>query len=324
MLRIISKITFTSAKTGEILEFDFCESLQIVSSFEDLTDTAKIKFPRKLSLNGKNIFLGETAKFKRGDKVKIELGYNPKLRTVFEGYINKVGSNIPIEIECEDAMFLLKKNTIKSFVKETVSLKELLTSILPKGIEFEDLGVQLGSFRISNATSAKILDTLKSEYGFYSYFMDGKLHCGLPYNASKTNTAEFAFEENIINQDDLQFQQADDINIKVVAISMQSDNSKKEITVGDADGAQRTFYTYNSTEADLKKFADLKLNEVRYTGYVGSIFTFGEPYMRHGDIAKITSKKLPERNGNYLIKSVTRELSVDVGYKQTLQLGNKA
>lgn len=323
MLRIISKITFTSAKTAEVLEFDFCESLQIVSSFEDLTDTAKIKFPRKLSLNGKNIFLGETAKFKRGDIVKIEVGYDPKLRTVFEGYVNKIGSNIPIEIECEDAMFLLKKNTIKSFVKETVSLKELLTAILPTGIEFEALDVQLGSFRISNKTSAQVLDVLK-DYGLYSYFTDGKLYCGFAFNASKTNTEEFAFEENIITQDDLQYQQADDINIKVVAISMQSDNSKKEITVGDVDGAQRTFYSNpNTTEADLKKFADLKLNEVRYTGYVGSIFTFGEPYMRHGDIAKITSKKLPERNGNYLVKSVTRSLSVDGGYKQTLQLGNK-
>ncbi len=61
MLRLISKITFNQydrvAKTyGKDVVFEFCESVEINSSFENFTDTAKITFPRKLSMNGKNIF----------------------------------------------------------------------------------------------------------------------------------------------------------------------------------------------------------------------------------------------------------------------------
>lgn len=348
MLRLISKITFNqydkASKTyGKDFIFEFCESVEINSSFENFTDNAKITFPRKLSMNGKNIFVGENALFKRHDKVKIELGYDPKLRTVFNGYITEIGSNIPIEITCEDEMFILKNTKItypettglithsksgkllkKPIVtSDPITLYQLLDYAIPNDIKFECLDVSLGSFRATKASVVQILDELKKTYGFYSYFVDGKLHVGLASDASKSNTEEFAFEQNVISQDELKYQIADELNLKVVAISMQNDNSKIEVEVGDTDGAQRTFHTYNTSLEDLKKFANLKLNEVRYTGYVGTIRTFGEPYMRHGDIAKITSVKLPERNGNYTIKSVKRIFSVEEGYKQELEIANK-
>jgi hypothetical protein len=170
MLRLISKTTITSKKTGKEYYFDFCEGIEINTSYETFTDTANIRFPRKLTDNGKNIFVGESALFRRGDKVKIELGYDPKLRTVFEGYITEIGSNIPIELKCEDEMFVLKNTNIKTYSKNTVSLNDLLTDILPSTVKFECLDVNLGSFRITNSSVSKILDELKKDYGFYSYF----------------------------------------------------------------------------------------------------------------------------------------------------------
>ena len=321
MLRPIANITFTK-ESGDVYFFDFVTSIEVKSSYERLTDTAKIVLPRKLNFEGKDLFSGNNAIFKRGDAVKIEMGYYPDLKTIFEGFISVVNSSLPVEIECEDNMFVLKNTTIKKYAKESVSLNELLTDILPSSIDFKCLDVQLGSFRISNATVSKILDTLNSGYGFYSYFVDGILHVGLPSDASDTNTEEFKFEETIINSDDLKYQLKEELSIKVVAISMQSDNSKKEVTVGDTEGSQRTYYTYNASDSDLQKFADLKLNEVKYTGYTGSFLTFGEPFVRHGDIAKLTSTKLPERDGNYDIVSVTHSFSVDDGYRQEIELGS--
>lgn len=319
MLRPICYITFTK-DDGSKYEFDFCHSIEIKSSYENFTDTAKIVLPRKLSFDGKELFSGADAIFKRGDEVKIELGYFPELKTVFEGYISFVNGSLPVEIECEDKMFLLKQVTIAKYSAESTSLKDLLTEILPSDIDFECLDVQLGSFRISNATVSRMLDTLKGDYGFYSYFVDGVLHVGLPSDASDTVTEEFMFEKTIIDADGLKYQRSEDISIKVVAISMQSDNSKKEVTVGDPEGSQRTFYTYNSTEAALREFANLKLEEVKYTGYSGTFETFGEPMVRHGDVAKLTSTKLPERNGNYEVVSVNRSFGL-YGYRQEIQLG---
>lgn len=320
MLRPICHITFTK-ENGDKYEFDFCHSIEIKTSYENLTDTAKIVLPRKLSFEGKELFTGANAIFKRGDEVKIELGYFPELKTAFEGYISFVNGSLPVEIECEDKMFLLKQTTIKKYSVESTSLNDLLSEILPDDIDFECLDVQLGSFRISNATVSKILDTLKGDYGFYSYFVDGILHVGLPSDASDTITGEFVFEEAIIDSDNLKYQRKEDVNIKVVAVSMQSDNSKKEVTVGDPDGAQRTFYTYNSTEAALKEFANLKLEEVKYTGYSGTFKTFGEPFVRHGDVAKLISTKLPERDGNYEVVSVTRSFTMNDAYRQDIELG---
>jgi hypothetical protein len=318
MLRPICKITFTK-DDGSFYEFDFVNSVEIKTSYEIFTDTAKITLPRKLSFQGKSLFTGSGAIFKRGDQIKIELGYYPNLTTCFDGYVTFVGSSLPVEIECEDKMFLLKQTTIKKYSVESISLSDLLKAILPSGIDYNCLDVQLGSFRISNATVSKILETLKSDYGFYAYFVDGILHVGLPSDSSDTVTEEFAFEKVIINPDDLKYQLKDEMFIKIVAISMQSDNSKKQVEVGDTDGSQRTFYTYNSSDPALLDFANLRLSKIKYSGYNGSFLTFGEPFVRHGDIAKLTSTKLPERDGNYIISSVTRTFGMD-GYRQEINL----
>lgn len=342
MLRLQSQITFTKEDGTEFI-FDFCHLVETEESWEHYTKTAKINVPRKISFEGRNLFVGSEAIFKRGDQVKIELGYFPKLRTVFEGYITKVGSNIPCVLDCEDEMFTLKntrctypkkvghittgKNgrTLKKpkVVSRAISLNDLLGNILPDEIQYECLDVNLGSFRANNASVSQILDELKKDYGLFSYFRDGKLYVGLPSNAGITNTEEFTFEETIIDESDLEWQEASDIAIKVKAISMQPDNTKKEVEVGDSDGAQRTFYTYNATDAGLTEFANLELNKVRYTGFRGQVETFGEPYLRQGDIAKIVSRKLPERDGNYLVKGVKRKFGFNVGYRQYLALDVK-
>lgn len=319
MYRPICHITFTK-ENGDKYEFDFCNSIEVKSSYKNFTDTAKIVLPRKLSFEGKQLFTGASAIFKRGDEVKIEVGYFPNKETIFEGYISYVSGSLPVEIECEDKMFLLKQTTVSKYSKESVSLNDLLVEILPDDIDFECLDVHLGSFRISNTTVSKILDTLKGDYGFYSYFVNGVLHVGLPSDSSDTITAEFGFEENIIDSDDLKYQSKDELFIKVVAISMQSDNTKKEVTVGDPEGSQRTYYTYNASESALKEFANLKLNEVKYTGYTGSFEAFLEPKVRHGDAAKLTSKKLPERDGSYEVVSVTTKLDI-YGGRQIIEIG---
>jgi hypothetical protein len=325
MLRLYSKITFTSKTTGEEIVFDFVNEVTIETSYENLTDTAKITIPRKLNFDGKPIAVGVDSIFKRGDSVKIELGYFPDLRTVFTGYITKVSPKTPIVLECEDNMYLLKTTIIDKYSKTKVSLKQLLTDILGDVVEFKTLlDVELGSFRITNSSVSKVLDTLKSDYGFYSYFVDGVLNVGLASDASDTQTIEYKFEENIIDDSSLEYQRSDDMRLKVKAVSLNSkDNSKIEVEVGDDDGALKTFYTQNATESALREFANLKLTEWKYEGFRGTFKTFGEPFIRHGDTAKLISDKFPEKNGLYEVVSVTRNFNTSEGYKQDIELGIK-
>lgn len=324
MLRLQSKITFTSKTDGTEIVFDFVNEVEIETSYENLTDTAKITIPRKLNFDGKPIAVGVDSIFKRGDSVKIELGYFPDLRTVFEGYISKVNPKTPIVLECEDKMFILKTTIISKYSKTSVTLKNLLTDIIGDVVEFRTLlDVELGSFKVSNASVSKVLDTLKSDYGFYSYFVNGVLNVGLAADASDTQTIEYKFEENIIDDSSLEYQRSEDMRLKVKAVSINSsDNSKIEVEVGDDDGALKTFYTQNATLEGLRQFANLKLTEWKYEGFSGSFTTFGEPYIRHGDTAKLISDKFPEKNGLYEVVSVKRIFGMD-GYKQDIELGIK-
>lgn len=344
MLRPRTNITFTRKSDGTSLEFNFCNMFETDESYEHLTDTARIVIPRKLKFDGVDIFAGTNPLFKRGDKVLIEAGYHPKKRTIYQGYISKIKANIPIEIECEDEMFLLKQYTVTypskystittgkngrhlkrpKVISANVSLQELMDFCIADDIDFDIIDdIKLGQFRVVNATPAMVLDKLRTEYGLYSYFKDGRLKIGFANNASDTKEASFVMEEVVINSDELEYQIEDEIKIKVKAISMMPDNSKIEVEVGDSDGEQKTIHKYNLNEADLKKVANAWLADFKYTGFVGELETFGEPYLRHGDRAKITSRKLPERDGTYLIRVVKRKFSVGGGWRQSFTLGAK-
>lgn len=325
MLQCQCKITVEN--NDKIVVFDFVNSIEINTSYENLTDTCKIVVPRKITFDGQNLFAEPSPLFKRGDKVKVEIGYVPNLEVVFEGYLSKIGSGLPTELECEDAMFLLKQYRV-TYPKggngaSNVMLKDLMDNII-KGISFSVIdNINLGSFRVSDATPSMVLDKLKSEYGLFSYIRNGELYVGFANDASNTDEAEFVMEEVVINAEDLEYQTEDSVKIRVKAISIKDDNSKIEVEAGDADGEQKTIHKYNMSEADLKQVAEKYVKEFKYTGFVGELETFGEPIMKHGDRCKLTSTKLPERNGVYLIKGVKRVYGVDKGNHQIFKLGAK-
>jgi hypothetical protein len=344
MLRPWCKITFTK-ESGKQYIFDFINEFETDESFEQLTQTFKITLPTALNFEGVPLFSGSNAVFKRGDRVKVEAGYFPQIRTIFEGWVANISAKIPVVITCEDDMFLMK-NTRVSYPDESqitritvskkkgrplkrpkvispkITLKQLLNNIIPDDIPFECIDVNLGQFRASNVSVSQILDKLQDDYGIYSRFINGVLYSGFQSNAADTNTEIFEFERNIIDDSGLEWQEVDDVFIKVKVISINDNNEKTEVEVGDADGAQRTYHLYNSDKKSMTEYANTKLKESKYTGYHGSFMTFGEPYVRPGDIAKMVSKRLPERDGQYLIPSVKRTFGMS-GYRQDIEIRNK-
>lgn len=347
MLRPRVKITFTKADDSAIT-FTFLKGFETQESYENLTDKATIIVARKFqTMEGKELFAGPNPIFKRNDKVKIECGYFPNNRTVFEGFIDSVNANIPIEINCQDYMYLLKKYTFNipdkiplitvskrgKFLKrpkvdttriKSITLKELLDIIIPDEIEYTIVdNIKLGKFRITNATPAMILEKLRETHGLFSYFVGTTLNVGFASNALDTREAEFIMEEVVINSNDLYYRQAAEVLIKVRATSMDDNNVKISVEVGDDDGEQRDYHYYNVTQDTLKDLATKRLEEEKYTGFFGTLETFLEPYLRPGDRAKIVSKKLPERNGTYLVTDVNRSVDVNIGGRQKLGLGIK-
>ena len=330
MLKLVSYITI-GAELEKPIYFDFVNEIDMESAYDNLTDTCKITIPRNLSLKGKPIAVGSEAIFKRGMSIKIELGYDDNLKTVFQGYISHVHLSIPVTLECEDSMWLLKNNTLDNKSWASVDLKTFLKYIIPSSVSYTTDGFtyeNLGKFRISNnATSAQCLDTIRKNNNIISFFRNNKLYVGVAFHESLTKTKVFGSEKNVIDDKSLEWMDRDEVKIKVQGASVQSNNKVIKYTYPENLLNEKVPTTKLNVAgislSQLKKNCKDYYNKFQYTGYKGSFLTFGEPLINHGDKVGFNSDKLPERNDDlYIVKSVKRSFGQG-GYRQTIELGQK-
>lgn len=306
----------------DIGEFEYSGvvELEVQSSWDNLTDKASLTFPRKVSWKGKDIATGASPLIKNLDPVSIQVGYDGNNKEVFQGYVHRVHADIPVTVTCEDAMYLLKNNTITKSYQE-VDLKILLQDILPTQVPFQAPAVRLGQFRISNATPAQVLEELKRTYFLKSWFREGTLYVGLAYRPELQSEHQIRFDRNVVEHS-LEFVNEDDVRIKLKVISISPDNAKTEFEFGDPQGEQRTVYVYDKNPDDIKFFADQEISRLKYSGYRGELTTFLQPTINHGDVVHLNDPFYPERSGSYLVKSVTTRFGQEGG-RQVLQLDSK-
>ncbi len=106
--------------------FNSVNDVEITKSVTELVDTEVIKMPTKFKIRQNNEQKNIEEVIKAGDPVKITLAYEGKYEGVeFVGFVKKVNPKIPIEIHCEDAMWLLRRKNISKSWKKT-TLKEVL------------------------------------------------------------------------------------------------------------------------------------------------------------------------------------------------------
>lgn len=337
MLRPDCNITLTQFRNGikgQEFVLTSIADLNIESSWKNLTDKGELKFARKYEWLGKPLFEGNIPLIKRGDKISIQLAYNQRFNQTFNGYISQINTEVEVTVTIEDEMFLLKQKALAAKSYRSVDLKTLLADTIGNLVPYVATidYTNLGKFTIQQgATPALVLEFLrKNSYGIQSFFRDGTLYVGAAYlyNYSATQTTSiqeiFEFQNNII-ESSLEFRDSDSIQYFAKATCIfnvgAQKNQKRTVLVGDLAGAQKTFnYFGNFSTAELTAMATRDLALSKYSGYFGKFLAFGEPFVRHGDRAKIVDKKLPERNGVYLIKSVNYQFGWD-GYFQEIELG---
>ncbi|GAB5524886.1 MAG: hypothetical protein Roseis2KO_27580 [Roseivirga sp.] len=313
-------------KIGDIV-LNQVHDIKIEKSWRKLDDKALIKFPRANKLLAK--------RFKVGDPVTIELAYDGEFKQVeFEGYVKKIMPNIPLMIECEDPIWLLrqgsvnlewKNTTVRSIVSKIIGIANeanadrASTPITLIGKEGEE-DVQLSTFRITNASAAEAINKVKQEFGLAAYFKGHQLYVGLAYGNPGARVG-YHVAKNVI-KNNLTFRKKEDIKIKVKAISILEDNERLVKELGDDNGDQRTLYFQNITdEKRLTEMARAKLDELKYDGFEGDISTFLIPYAEPGMTGVITDPDQPEqKDGAYVIDSVTTTFGVK-GARRKVELG---
>ncbi len=299
--------------------------LSIESSWDNLTGTCSITLPRRLSWQGQPLATGNDPLLKKGMEVSVAIGYDDTNVEVFTGFISQISATIPLKIECEDQMWLLKQS---SFTGSYPSVKsgDLISDMLENAGLNNPLRVDanwdLGQFRISNTSPVKVLDKLKSEFFIKSWWRDGTLHTGLAYVAAQQRTRVIKFNKHVKPDSSLEYRRKEDVRIGLKGLIIKPDNSREEIEVGEMDGDIRTFHYYNLSKADAENRLKEELSRLVYDGYRGSFSTFGRPEIRHGDMLKLIDPDYPERDGNYLVKKVQINFGTS-GYNQTIELESK-
>ncbi|OON67810.1 hypothetical protein [Hymenobacter sp. CRA2] len=321
MLHLDCKITF-----DEKLTVDFVHAIDIESSWQTLTDTCTIKLPRNVhNLNRQGQLPGA---IKVGARVRVEYGYGA-VRPEFTGYVVGVKEGPPCEIQCEDDMWLLKRKPLTKSWRQ-VTLQQLLEYVRSQSgqhFAIQTLGsTNLGRFAANQETGAQLLDRLRKDFGLFCFFRAGVLVAGDPYQALKTAPRHtLAFRRNVISND-LQYTAAENIRLKVRCISHLASRGKGRQRIvkefGDQDGELRTFNFADVPADELIKRGKAELAHLRFTGYRGTITTFGEPLVEHGHVVQVQDPDYTDRDGYYSVNKVVKSFGVS-GSRRVITLGPK-
>lgn len=301
-------------------------SVDIQSSWQNLTDTCTIELPRNSTFKGQDI----STVIQRGQPVKVILGYEGYPSNIaFEGFVRDISADVPFKIDCEDAMYKLKripatsKSQPNAFANTTTSA--LAQRLVGGAFLVKTDNINIGSYRITEETVAKELRKMKEKYGLSSWFKGNTLHIGLPYSLTtpmqNIPTYNYHLQKNVpYGGADLDFKQIEELQIKGIVI--YPNGKQKTVEVGDATGDSRTLHYYNTPEAEVKKLLEHELQRLKAGGMKGSFKAFGYPAPRHGEIVQIKDELYPERSGSFYIDKVATNFGLN-GYRITITIGPK-
>lgn len=330
MYRLFTIVTITQQPTDDyktrtnVLNFDFVHDFQCSDSWRDLTNKGKLTLPKNLyykdqngrqqPLKGTNINAGGFGLiplFLRGDKVMIEAGYKYYLKSgqevidtaiLFEGYISKVHSKIPIELELEDNMWKLKQKDVKTYTfKTTDSLSDILNYLLIDtpytymALTDSLESTTFGEFQVGDESVAQVLKRLQKIYGFEFYFRGNQLRGGIfVYVESEAHEQQFAFQQNII-KDELEYFRKDDIVLSVIAHNTLLEETGKITKDGKAKTKKKRIEVLVTIKNGVRKDVEIVQGEQPPDNIEGERTTFFDP-------GSTTVKQLADKAFNHLIK----------------------
>lgn len=298
------------------------ESVRIVRSVEALSDTATIVLPGMVQ----NTAIEVEDKIHVGDAVKIELGYNGKLKTEFEGYVQRICTDGgSVKLECEDGLWLFRKG-VADKVYKNADVKTILNNIAGQCGAFTlecDYAFTYEKFTVHNATGFDVLKKIQEEVKPNIYLKGQTLHVH-PQYAEVFGEAKYDFCRNIERGGtSLEYRNREDRRVLVVVEGEKKDGTKVKVEAGTTGGDRITMKVPGATdEASLKKVAEQVLEEKCYTGYSGSFNGWLWPYCDAGYKVTLTDPDYEYKDGTYYVTAVEVNYSRSGG-KRTITLGKR-
>lgn len=302
-------------------------TIEIKRSVHHLVQTAKVSLPLSVVLRNSELYqrIRLADKIKEGDKIVLEFGYDGNNRKEFDGYIKRIKDEVPMELQCEDELYLLRYCYYKESFKD-VSLKKLLDFVL-NGLQ-QKFGLKLSlydkmpevifkKFQINNTNGIAVLQELKEKYGLSVYLttINGvkTLYAGLAYSLEK-GTVKYSLARNTIGKGELEYTGGADRRFKIKIVNYRKDGTIRIIEVGEAGGDEEKVEAHGDLdESHLEFLAKRRMEILKTKGYRGTFDSFLFPYAEPGVIANISDPQFAGREGKYFIGTVTTEFGVDGG-----------
>lgn len=321
MYKMDWEISF-STSNGRRYNLGLLAECEIVSSVDNLTDTATIILP-EANMNKVFNVQGELS---RGTEIKIQLGYDDNLKTEFVGFIREITTNdSSLKIVCEDALYLYR-NKVNDVELKATNIKQIATLISsqidPTYKVISDYTITYEKFVIHQATAFDVLKKLQSETKANVYFNTEKkeLHIHPPY-IEKGGDVVYSMQHNI-EQSSLEYKKAIDKQYEIIVESTDTKGKTRKITAGTTGGDQVTLKVGAMSVADMKKIANAELLKRSSDGYEGTFDAWLVPFVQPTYSAVVVDSDYPYKDGRYYVVSVTTNFS-EGGAKRTIQLGVK-
>ena len=297
------------------------DSVKVKHSVEQLSDTATITLPAMVE--GKALEV--ESKLHAGDKVTIELGYDGKLETEFEGYLKAINTdNGNLALECEDAIYLFDKK-VDDVELTGIGMKALLEKVAaqvdPSFTVETEFDFTWEKFVFYHATARDLLKKIQDETKANIWFRDGVLHVQPQYAQASGKTVVFDFSRNI-ESSNLKYRKASDKKVEVTVKMTDAAGNSYEKTAGAPGGKSIKKVVSGVSETQLATLAKNEHNLWCYDGYEGSFTGWLIPYVQPGDAVKIVDEDYPEKQGIYYVTGTDISFSKEGG-KRTVSLGRR-
>lgn len=307
--------------------FKSVHEVEITKSVDELGDTAVIKLPTKFKVKKSNEEKFTEEALKVGDPVTITLGYEGKYSgEEFKGFVKKISPKIPLEIHCEDAIWLLRRKNINKSWSKNTTLKEVLQEVV-KDTEVQlaetTTDAELNKWIIKNANGAQVLQKIKQELLLSVFINDeGKLYVGLQQGTNIDEVAKYDLNYNLV-ENNLEFRTKDERLVKIRYIYKDAENKEDVVEVGDQDGENHDYYTsIIKSRSKREELAKEEIEKLKYDGYDGDLVSFLVPYATRGMKAEVMDVEHANRDGSYFIKKVVTKFGTS-GARRTVTLGGK-
>lgn len=264
--------------------------------------------------------------FRKGDAVRVCVGYDGRTEEVFRGFVSTINFANQMLVECEGYSYQLRdRHFNKSYQKTT--LKQLLTDLCAgTGIKLSAAcdNVPLTDCWFKNAPGLKVLEWVQKELCCRVWFDGEWLYAGaskyVKANPDRpTADVKVRIGWNTVSADDLKKQIAEEVQINIV--EKDSSGSTKKTKSGNKKYSDiKEVKVRAGLPSDyLKKVAAELQQEKDCESYEGGITLFGEPHVWKADRLTITDKRFPERSGNYFAEEIDGSYG-NGGLRRTVKL----